>query len=174
MSSIFDLDHEAIRQQANRQAEAVSWGNATRSQVYKIGLELADAVEAAEKAERLLIDWQNQADALALEVATDELLGTPDTLVNEFDVGPMVLSEVPDFLASLSEADFQRLEEKYDPSQWNATKGIFFWGIDPDLPVVRTVVGWATIPTLNPEDPPDDYCEIELMVHLYNNRGDCQ
>lgn len=160
---LMDPDNlEDFESMTRRQANAVHWGNGTRSQVYKLGEEVIEAAKAAQKLATLIEDWENEAEKLAEEVAEDELSNAP--WVAERALGeqfpdkdynpPEGLESFEEWLVTLSKDEWGVL---YDLGGTEESKGVMF--LELFFSKKRTAKGWAIIPTID-----GDYSEAEAVI----------
>lgn len=160
---LMDQDNlEDFESMTRCQADAVNWGNGTRSQVYKLGEEVIEAAKAAQKLVGLIEEWEREAEALAIEVAESELSDAPwrasqalneEFLDSDYNT-PDGLQDFEGWLAILSEDEWGVLCDLGDSEE---SKGVVF--LELFLDKKRTARGWATIPTIN-----GDYSEAEAVI----------
>ena len=160
---LMDPDNlENFESMTRRQANAVNWGNGTRSQVYKLGEEVIEAAKAAQKLASLIEGWENKAEKLAEEVALSELSEAPwvaeQALGEEFpdeDYDPPGdLKAFEKWLVTLGDDEWGVLCDREDVE---SSKGVTF--ITLSLNEKRTACGWAKIPTID-----GDYSETEVVI----------
>ena len=145
---------EDFRTLTNKQAQAVSWANATRSKVHELGFDVIQAAGAAQKLQDLIKEWKNYAEVLAEEVAEDQLSEAPfvaqRTLEDafpdlEFDP-PDDLEEFEEWLNDLPEDQWFEL---YDfNSGYGTTKGVDFTTQSGR----RVARGWANTHSMDGEE----------------------